>query len=398
MRPAAAQEFFGKNSYAREPATSRVPNGPSHAPAGPTTFGGARDGYAGPTRRHSDPWPIAQLQPFPAARETSMTRLRLGLIGCGGMGSRHAEGFDQLEDRVRVTSAVDIELERAEAVAGQFDACLATTDYEAVLDDVDGVLIALPHRLHHPAARFFLDAGKHVLLEKPMATTEEHCLDLIKASERSNRVLMIAFVMRFNPLVIRMKELLDERAYGDVFQVSIWTEQYTRLPAYPGLTTIASLGGGQLFSHGCHYIDILLWYLGRPIRGNHLGTNTGTPWMEREGTSHVAIEFEGGALGYHFGTWGARGTKLGYSFQAHCTEGMLEIDFTNGQLLAHTNLRGEQRVASRTEVLLDASAGIQPGLNDAVRVELGRDARVAELSHFLEVHRSWAPAANRRPR
>ena len=283
MRPAAAQEFFGKNSYAHEPATSRVPNGPSHAPAGATTFGAARDGYAGPTCRHSDPWPIAQLQPFPAERGTSMTRLRLGLIGCGGMGTRHAEGFYQLEDRVRVTAAVDIELERAEAVADQFDGCRAATDYEAVLDDVDGVLIALPHRLHHPAARFFLDAGKHVLLEKPMATTEEHCLDLIKASERSNRVLMTAYVMRFNSLVIRMKELLDERAFGEVFQVSIWTEQYTRLPAYPGLTTIASLGGGQLFSHGCHYIDILLWYLGRPIRGNHLGTNTGTPWMEREG-------------------------------------------------------------------------------------------------------------------
>ena len=51
-----------------------------------------------------------------------MTALRLGLIGCGGMGSRHAEGFDQLEDRVRVTAAVDIELERAEAVADQFEA------------------------------------------------------------------------------------------------------------------------------------------------------------------------------------------------------------------------------------------------------------------------------------
>ena len=310
-----------------------------------------------------------------------MTAFRLGLIGCGGMGSRHAEGFDQIDDRVRVTSAVDIERQRAEAVASQFDACRATTDYESVLDAVDGVLIALPHLLHHPAARFFLDAGKHVLLEKPLATTEAHCLDLIAASQRSNRVLMTAYVMRFNPLVIRMKELLDQRAYGDVFQVSIWTEQYTRLP---GFTTVASLGGGQLFSHGCHYIDILLWFLGRPVRGMHLGTNTGTPWMEREGTSHVTIEFEGGTLGYHFGTWGARGTKLGYSFQAHCTKGMLEIDFTNGQLLAHTNLHGEERVASRTEVMLDASAGIRPGANDAVRQELGRVARVGELSHFLD--------------
>ncbi|MYD92985.1 MAG: Gfo/Idh/MocA family oxidoreductase [Chloroflexi bacterium] len=313
-----------------------------------------------------------------------MTRLRLGLIGCGGMGSRHAEGFDRLEDRVSVTVAVDIEPRRAQAVANQFPRCRTATDYREVLDHVDAVLIALPHGLHHPAARYFLDSGKHVLLEKPMATTEDHCLDLIEASERSERVLMTAYVMRFHPLVVRMKELLDQRVYGDVFQVSIWTEQFTRLPGQDGLTTVAWLGGGQLFSHGCHYIDILLWFLGRPVSGTHLGTNSGTPWMEREGTSHVTIEFEGGVLGYHFGTWGARGTKLGYSFQAHCTEGMLEIDFTNGQLLLHANLRGEQRVAGRTEVLLDASTGLHQGQNDAVRTELGRQARVAELSHFLD--------------
>ena len=313
-----------------------------------------------------------------------MTRLRLGLIGCGGMGSRHAEGFDQLEDRVRVTAAIDIEPQRAQSVANQFP----RLPHRHRLPSSPGPRRRRPHRpthrLHHPAARYFLHSGKHVLLEKPMATTEEHCLDLIEASERANRVLMTAYVMRFNPLVIRMKELLDQRAYGDVFQVSIWTEQYTRLPGQDGLTTASWLGGGQLFSHGCHYIDILLWFLGRPIRGTHLGTNTGTPWMEREGTSHVTIEFEGGTLGYHAGTWGARGTRLGYSFQAHCTDGMLEIDFTNGQLLVHSNLRGEQRVAGRTEVLLDASAGLQPGRNDAVRVELGRMARVAELSHFLD--------------
>ena len=84
-----------------------------------------------------------------------MTRFRLGLIGCGGMGSRHAEGLRSTRgpgarDGPPSTSS----LQRAEAVADQFDACRPTTDYVAVVDDVDGVLIALPHRLHHPAARF----------------------------------------------------------------------------------------------------------------------------------------------------------------------------------------------------------------------------------------------------
>jgi predicted dehydrogenase len=57
--------------------------------------------------------------------------------------------------------------------------------------------------------------------------------------------------------------------------------------------------------------------------------------MEREGTSNVSIAFEGGRLGYHFGTWGARGTRLGYSFHAHCKKGMLEADISGGKLYFH---------------------------------------------------------------
>ena len=115
--------------------------------------------------------------------------------------------------------------------------------------------------------------------------------------------------------------------------MSIWTEQLTQFGPDHWRSSAKNLGGGEFMSHGCHYVDILLWFLGRPVRGVHLGTNFGTPWMEKDGTSNAVIEFEGGQLGYHFGTWGARGTKLGYSFQAHCTEGMLEIDFQSGKLI-----------------------------------------------------------------
>ena len=66
-----------------------------------------------------------------------------------------------------------------------------------------------------------------------------------------------------------------------------------------------------------------------------MGTNRGTPWMEREGTSNVCLEFEDGRLGYHFGTWGARGSKLGYSFHAHCDGGLLEADFSGKKLILH---------------------------------------------------------------
>lgn len=274
---------------------------------------------------------------------------RMAIIGCGGMARAHANRFDQQDERVRVVAAVDIDEERAAAVAAQFTDARVATDYREVLDDIDAALIVLPHHLHHPVGMACLQAGKHLLLEKPMANSEAECLDLIAAAEKADRTLMIAYCQRFNPLVVRLRELLEEKAYGDVFQVSIWTEQHTHYPDGHWGLKAKTLGGGQLFSHGCHYIDLLLWMLGKPARGTHVGGNYGTPWMEKEGTSNVSMEFESGALGYHFGTWGAKGTRLRYSIHAHCTEGMLDAQLSAGKLIA---IQGKEET-----VLLESEQG-----------------------------------------
>ena len=99
---------------------------------------------------------------------------------------------------------------------------------------------------------------------------------------------------------------------------------YTILEDRPWIHDRKTLGGGQLFSHGCHYIDLMIWMLGKPKSGVHMGTKCCTPWMDREGTSNVCLEFENGALGYHFGTWGARGSSHVYNFQVHTEHGFFE--------------------------------------------------------------------------
>ena len=263
-------------------------------------------------------------------------KIRLGIIGCGGMGKSHQRNSPQLQDRLEWTSVADVLPERAQQAAEVTGARLAVTDYHDLLDNVDAVLIALPHHLHHPVGMECLRAGKHVLMEKPFANSEAECLELIHTAQAYDRVLMVGYCMRFHPLTMRMKELVDAKTYGDIFHMSIWTEQHTERPPGHWTRSARLLGGGQLFSHGCHYIDLLLWFLGRPLRGTHLGTHYGTPWMEKEGTSNVTMEFVAGPLGYHFGTWGAKGTRLGYSFHAHCTEGMIEAHITERKLYAHT--------------------------------------------------------------
>ena len=250
-------------------------------------------------------------------------------------------GLQHVGDQISVVATVDILQERADQAASLFNKAHPETDYRRVLDDIDAVLLALPHNLHHPIALDCLNAGKHVLLEKPMANTEQQCIDLIQAAESANKTLMIGYIMRFHPLTVALKEAIDKGVIGSVFQLSLWTEQYTRYPNDHWTNRAVTLGGGQLFSHGCHYIDLLMWFLGRPVSGVHVGTNFGTPWMEKEGTSNVTMKFEGGALGYHAGTWGARGSRLGYSFHAHGEKGMLEANFMTRELILHQNGRDE---------------------------------------------------------
>lgn len=265
-----------------------------------------------------------------------MKKTRVGIIGCGGMAKTHVNRFRSILDRVEITAVSDIDIQRAQTVADLLPGnVMVAADYREISDRVDAVLVALPHHLHHSSGMYFMNRGKHVLMEKPLANSEGECFDLIEAVKKNKVVLMVAYCMRFDPLVLKFKELLDSKKYGEVFQLSIWTEQHTEPDPSSWARKAALLGGGQLFSHGCHYIDLMLWMMGRPLYGCHIGTNLGTPWMEREGTSNVTIAFEGGKIGYHFGTWGARGSRLRYSFHAHCEKGMLEADISGGKLYFH---------------------------------------------------------------
>jgi len=267
-----------------------------------------------------------------------MDQIRLGVIGCGGMMKSHVRGLSIIRDRCIVSAACDIEEERAKEVAEAAGAAYYTTDYKTLLGHVDAVLVALPHQLHFECGMFFLQNGIHVLMEKPLCNTEAECIALAEEAEKQKLTLMCAYPVRYWPGIVKLKELLDTGDYGEIFQMSIWTEQYTDVSTFPWAASAKNLGGGQLFSHGCHYIDLLLWFLGEPISGVHFGTNKGTPWMEKEGNSNVVLTFENNVMAYHFGTWGARGTTHSYDFQVFTDKGYFEYSRANGKLIFKSDL------------------------------------------------------------
>jgi len=268
-----------------------------------------------------------------------MEKIRFGLIGCGGMMKSHASIINLLEDQLEITAVCDILLDRAQEVAEVLKDPYVTTDYTTMLPYVDAVLVVLPHDLHYECGMFFAQHGKHVLMEKPLCNTEEECLSLIETCEENKVVLMCAYPVRYWPGILKLKELVDSGEFGKVIMMSVWTEQLT---VAKGWSATARLGGGQFFSHGCHYVDLLLWFLGKPVKGMHFGTKVGTPWMMREGTSAAVIQFESGALGYHGATWGARGTRLGYDFQIQTEKGLLEYEKKSGEVRLY-NKNAEHR-------------------------------------------------------
>ncbi len=253
-----------------------------------------------------------------------MSKIRLGIIGCGKMMKSHIAGVSEV-DNVEVTAFADIILENAQNLAADYPNSYITTDYKTMVDYVDAILVALPHDLHYECGVYFARHKKHVLMEKPLCNTEEECLNLIRICEEEGVVLMCAYPLRYRPGVLKMKELVDSGEYGQIMQMSLWTEQLTVLQEGTWGAT-ARLGGGQFFSHGCHYVDLLLWFLGNPVKGTHFGTKIGTPWMMKEGTSIASFQFENGTLGYHGATWGARGTHLGWNMQIMTEKGLLEYD------------------------------------------------------------------------
>jgi predicted dehydrogenase len=290
-----------------------------------------------------------------------MEKFKLGVVGCGGIMAAHVGGMLESCNDVELTAACDIIIERAQAVADKVNPnAFVTTDWKTMADYVDGVLIALPHDLHYECGVFFARNKKHLLMEKPICNTEEECVRLIGICEEEKVVFMCGYPVRFRPGMIELKRMLDSGEYGKPIMMQHWTEQLT-MPPEGTWATSARLGGGQLFSHGCHHIDVLMWFLGNPVAGSHFGTRNGTPWMMKEGSSMVTMKFENGCIGYHGATWGARGTKQGYSTQIHCEKAMIEYNHYAGTITVYDGLRehipGETNVERGTRVVWEGVSG-----------------------------------------
>lgn len=287
--------------------------------------------------------------------------VRTAVVGLS-MGRAHAYAYNDAE-RADLRWVVDLNQSLAQEVAAELG-CGHASNLEDVLGDVDAVSLCVPHHLHAPLSLQALAAGKHVLVEKPMANTEAECLDMIRVADEQNLKLMVAFPLRFRPAYRRLKQAIEHKEFGRVISVNGFVHSF--LTPRPGswFARKDQLGGGVLFSHGCHDIDIMIWLMGMPRRSAYVSTRVGTEWMEGEGTAQCVFEFEGGAVGNLSATWGFPFKNQKARIQVHTTEALIE---TSGNALVVHDKDGQRTLTESA-----------PG-----RARRPGDGVIDEIEHFL---------------
>lgn len=197
-----------------------------------------------------------------------MKKLGIAIIGTGAVSAVHAQGYGMFEDcELRVLC--DTNRAKAERLAASIDSPVEiVTDYKEILgrDDIDAVSICLPPALHCQFTVEFLNAGKHVLVEKPMAPSLEECDRMISAAKANGKLLSVVSNNRFKTSAMKVKQMLREGIGGKVLYStvnSIWWRggNYYDL-AWRG--TWEKECGGCCTSHAVHHIDMMLWMLGMP--------------------------------------------------------------------------------------------------------------------------------------
>ena len=206
--------------------------------------------------------------------------LRAGIIGCGGIAQEgHIPSL--LAAGVEIGAVCDANEARAQQVAERFGVAAAYTDYAQLLaqPDLDLVTIGLPNALHAPAAVAALEAGKHVLCEKPMSVDSAGAEAMVDAARVSGRLLSVNQHMRFHRSTLAMRDAVASGALGDVYLADVRMTRQNGIPGYGSWFTNRDLAGhGALFDIGVHMLDLALFVLGFPevaaVKG-YLGAHLG---------------------------------------------------------------------------------------------------------------------------
>jgi predicted dehydrogenase len=332
--------------------------------------------------------------------------LRFGIIGCGRVAPRHAQSIAQL-DSTEAAAYADIKLSRAEKFAAEYGGA-AYADYRALLDrpDIDAVSICVPSGLHAAVAIDAMQAGKHVLVEKPIAIDLADADHMIRTAQEQGVTLAVVLQNRYNHPMQQLRALIDSGGLGRLYLGNA-TVRWFRPQSYyeDDWHGTWAMDGGALMNQSIHHIDALQWFMG-PVAAVHAYTATLAHDMEAEDVGVASVRFAGGGLGVIEGstlTWpqnlegsvavfGERGSvKIGGTALNRIT--LWKVD---GQLEQEAEILTSQRVDppsvygySHREVIRDFAHAVLRGEQPHTTGEEARKSLELVLAIYRSARTGW---------
>ena len=240
-----------------------------------------------------------------------MEQTRVAVIGSGGIFRSLHVPYYEMTDRAKIVAVADVKEESAAEVAKRFGAD-AYTDYRQVLDrdDVDAVDVSTHPRPHRDITVAAAQAGKHILLEKPMCRTVAEADEMIAAADSAGVMLQVAYMMPFNPVYQKLKQLLKDGTLGDVHMAYCNQVGWFSPGGHPWLF-IREESGGMLVEQAIHNFDLWLYLYGAAasVYGytSHvpLGGTYPEPEKAVENNAILTIKFKSGGAGMFIKSWAA---------------------------------------------------------------------------------------------
>jgi len=312
-----------------------------------------------------------------------MEKIRVGVIGSGGIFRSLHVPYYEMTDRAEIVAVADIKEESAAEMAKRFGAD-AYTDYRQVIDrdDVDAVDVSTHPKPHRDITVAAAQAGKHVLLEKPMCRTVAEADEMIAAADDAGVMLQVAYMLPFNPVYQKLKQLLEDGTLGDVHMAYCNQVGWFR-PAHPWLF-IHEESGGMLVEQAIHNFDVWLWLYG-PVASVYaytshvpLGGTYPEPGKAVENNAILAIRFRNGGAGMFIKSWAA---EVGHSGEGVvCSKG--SAVFERGGLRWKTHDMEEPETFSASVPDDDTYRTVDPEARE--RRYWGYASKGASIDHWLK--------------
>ncbi len=256
-----------------------------------------------------------------------MERLGAGIIGCGAVAEEYVKAF-QKDERSEVRALVSRNPANAQRYRDRYNLqCAIETDAEKMLrmKDVDIVVVCTPHDTHTRYVVAAAEAGKHIIIEKPVALTMDDVRKQLRAVRKNKVKTIVSFVLHWNPLLMSIDKLIEGGALGNIFMVEVdYLHRIWMTPQQKWLGS-STQSGTAILTGGCHAVDALRWFARSEAEEvDAYQVKTENP-IEYPGTISVNVKFRDGKIGRSATSFDA---KMPYRFNigVYGTEGSVRND------------------------------------------------------------------------